>query len=601
MALDKLFSKRKIFLFILLFLVALAPRLYKIADKNVWMDEGKQAKLAAVHPFNFNLAQRAAPMAQPPLDYFLQSIAIKNFGLNETGIRIHAAVLGALAAVLFFLLVRRITRHDFAALLGTLFFIFHPSLIRYSQEGRPVADGIFFSLLYLYILVDYLHPIPPVKNQLRSFAVLTAVQTGFLLCLGFQPLIFLMVSSICLLPGLFNKKKRGRVFQAYLSSAIAAAISLPIIKMTITHCAGTNFVTDNSITDIIKNIFHGFQYITVNEIRPFYQTILGSFGLFFVVAAIAGIAGLILSTKNKNHTFAVSYFPLFFLIFPFVYIIVYKSQIPIGIMHRFYLTFAPVCLAVITIAIAFSLRLGQKTASFSKPWKHAPVILLALLFVFSFIPNMNAVSQYYKSKKPEWKKMYETFLYDSEPGDIAYMMNLVYIGKWNPYFRVEHFYYNDGHERPVALRQGRYIPKDVGDPEMWKQERNIYIVTRAGSEKINKKFFSGFKTVDVFTLGRLSFIRVKRGSTTREDFVSVLRALKAKLPRHESNHLLYLLLIEIDLDEGNIQRAKENLDILASIDSRKKLTKEISGFKKRIPSFVEPIREDLQENDEQKK
>jgi hypothetical protein len=239
------------------------------------------------------------------------------------------------------------------------------------------------------------------------------------------------------------------------------------------------------------------------------------------------------------------------------------------------------------VAIGFSIVLGERIASLSKPRKYVPPLILAVLFVLSFVPNLLSVSHVYNEKKPEWKKMYNIFLYDSEPGDIAYMLNLVRISRWNPYFRARKFYYSSHHECQVSLRDAQDIQAHLKNSQLWKPGRNIYIVIRSGSEKIKKEFFKGVESVDVFLFEKLSLIRIKKGPKTREDFIAALRTLKAKLPRHETNYLIYEIVIKIDLDSRNIESARKNLEILASMSKREKLIKLVDQFKKRIEQLIE--------------
>ncbi len=607
---NELFTRHKTLVIIVLFLVALAPRLYKLDGKNVWIDEDEQAIRAAVNTFALNLATLAATNQQPPMDDFFESIFIRNFGYNETGIRLHAALMGALAAVFFFLLLRRIVPGQAAVFLGTLIFIFHPSLIRYSQEGRPISTGIFFGVLYLYFLIDFFFPASGTdRRPVRRFAVLTAVQTAFLLSVGFQPVAFLVVSSICLAPNFFIKERRRRTLLAYLSSASAFIISLPILRMVINR--GSVYVSGNSMLEMLGNLFQGFKHVTVSNILPLYRTILGDYFLFFAAAAAAGIFGFIRYKKGTappaymgNYGFTSSYFLMFFLVYPVIYITMFRAAIDstFRLKHRYYLSFAPVCLGLVAVAVGFSLFLGKKIRAVSKPRRYVPILvsgILSILFVYSFASNLQSVSQRYKIDKSEWKKMYDIFLYDSEPGDIAYMLNLVDPKRWRPYFKSRTFYYSRHHARPVELKRARYnIPGDLKKPELWKRGRNIYIVTTYGAEKIKKDFFKEMEHIDLFLFHGLSVIRVKKGPFIKEHFVSTLRTLKEELAGEYSSYLLYEILISIDLARGDLERAGKNIEALEAMDVRKRLDKFINPLKKRLkkarslPSIKDRLRID---------
>ena len=76
---DQCFVRHKVFIIVILFIIALVPRLYKIDSKNVWLDEYRQSGFSGTNPFDFGLAERASLQQQPPLDYCIQSILILNF------------------------------------------------------------------------------------------------------------------------------------------------------------------------------------------------------------------------------------------------------------------------------------------------------------------------------------------------------------------------------------------------------------------------------------------------------------------------------------------------------------------------------------------
>lgn len=586
MKLNKRFTRHKTVVIILLFLAALAARLYKIDYKNAWMDEGRQARLADTNPFNFDLAVRASIQQQPPLDYFFQSITIKNFGVNEVGIRVHAAIFGALTAVLFILLLLQFIENHLAILLTVLAFFLHPLLIYYSQEGRPISTAVFFCVLYLYFLVKFFQTDGPREHRIWLFAVLIAVQTGFLLSVGFQPIIFLMVSCLCLAPFLMVKKRRGRVFFSYLSSALAFFISLPIIQLTISSGAKDKYLSHNSIFAMIKNLVSGLRGLTIDDLVRYYQVILENYGLFFLVVIITGSISFIINFKKNNHGFPQGYFLFFFLVYPLVYTIVFKALISTKIQPRYYLTFAPVCFVMMSISISYSLHLVNKVVSLTNPMKYIPILVLGVLFAYSFLLEMHSLENYYKAKKPQWKKVYDIFKYESEPGDFAYMLNLVNIDQYSPNFRAKNLYYPAAHMRPVVLKRARNIPNDLSNPKVWKQDRNVYIVTRYGSKKIKKSFFPGNENIDVFLFEGITTIRIKKSPRTKEDLISLLRTLKANLSRHESNYFPYEILIRIDLDKGNIEKARKNIEALEVMNKKGKLNKLIRGLKEQLKKIL---------------
>jgi hypothetical protein len=177
--------------------------------------------------------------------------------------------------------------------------------------------------------------------------------------------------------------------------------------------------------------------------------------------------------KKRDYGFFVSYFVLFFLIYPVLYTMIFKSLISWRLFPRYYLTFAPICLAAVTLAICFTLDFIKCTIPHNRPLKYVCIWALIALFIYSFISSQDTISFFYKIKNAEWKKVYHVFKYNSEPGDIAYMLNLVKIDRSSPYFTLTTFYYPDDQSRPVTLKHARDIPRDLRDSKLWKQKRTL--------------------------------------------------------------------------------------------------------------------------------
>jgi hypothetical protein len=219
--------------------------------------------------------------------------------------------------------------------------------------------------------------------------------------------------------------------------------------------------------------------------------------------------------------------------------------------------------------------------------KYLGFLVVAAFLTYSIISSMDTLSFFYKTKNAEWKKVYNIFKYNSEPGDIAYMLNLVKIDRYSPYFLSTNFYYNENEFRPVILNHARDIPSHLKDSKIWNQKRNIYLLCSYGWEKIKKQYFKGMKNVKLFRFVALSLIRIQVKPDSPEDFIFTLRMLKEKLPETESNYLIYQILIQIDLDNGNIEDARKNIKILELANKRKKLDRLIHRFKENLKSLQE--------------
>lgn len=546
---------KKRLILLIIFIIALVPRLYKLDSRSTWMDEGKQALLANVAPVDFILAKRAAKQQQPPLDYFFESIGIRNFGLNETGMRVHAAIAGALAAVFFLLLLQQIIRRQWVVLLGTILFIFHPDLIRYSQEGRPIATAVLFSVLLLYTLTLFFQGKTQPRPLLQWLILLTLVQTGFILSTGFQPLVFLGAVSISLIPILLSKPDRKRVYLMWISTVLAFFTVLPIIKLTLESGANMNYVKHESFFQMILGISKGFSQFSIRDVFSIYPTALGDYEVLFTAAVAGAAAGFFLNRRKKANrspfAFGLSFFLLLFIIYPPVFTIIFNSLISWYIKPRYFLTFVPVVLVVLVYLVDYSISTASELSLRYNRLKLKPVSIAAavLLLGYSFISTGISIKSVYAAKNPEWNKIYHIFKYDSQPGSVAYMVNLVAPGKFSPVFRANFLYYHKSEPRPVLLKHARDLADDIKQMRKKKYLPPVYLVFCNGWKRIKSSFFKRIKNVDVFRFYNLAMIRIRSGSTkktgTCNTLVRVLRILKRKLPQKKENYIISHILSTI--------------------------------------------------------
>ena len=209
-------AKITLILAVVLFVLSLGLRVYRIDNSSIWMDEDAQASKILKNTEKVSLVRRAAEQHQPPVDYYAESLFLRLFGTNELGARFHAALWGALASVLFFLLMIELIKRPFEAAFLSLLFVFDSDLIFYSQEGRPISCGVFFAVLLLFVTCRF----TKLKASPDSLLVLGAIYfiscTLFLLSVGFQPVVFCFVSLLSALPLLAFRAYRLKVVLLFL-------------------------------------------------------------------------------------------------------------------------------------------------------------------------------------------------------------------------------------------------------------------------------------------------------------------------------------------------------------------------------------------------
>jgi uncharacterized membrane protein len=119
-----------------------------IANSSIWFDEAFGAYLIR---FDFwHIAIYTASDVHPPLYYWLLKLWSMLFGTNEYALRSMSVLFACIAIVFAFLTVRRLLGRK-AALLGLLFIVLSPMLVRYSQEMRmyTLVTAIAFAATYV--------------------------------------------------------------------------------------------------------------------------------------------------------------------------------------------------------------------------------------------------------------------------------------------------------------------------------------------------------------------------------------------------------------------------------------------------------------------
>ncbi|MGQ9493354.1 MAG: glycosyltransferase family 39 protein [Anaerolineae bacterium] len=137
-------------LFILVLLLALGLRLYRIEAQSLWNDEGTTVALAARDLAA--ITRGAANDIHPPLYYYLLHFWMAFWGHSELAVRSLSALLGTALVLITFVLTRSLVG-DVAALIAALFAACSPFQIYYSQETRMYILSALLAALSFYAWV----------------------------------------------------------------------------------------------------------------------------------------------------------------------------------------------------------------------------------------------------------------------------------------------------------------------------------------------------------------------------------------------------------------------------------------------------------------
>jgi hypothetical protein len=518
------------------FAFAFVLRCYQISEPSVWMDEDHQAtrviQSLGTGFFSGSSTIFASKQQQPPLGYLIEGVGVTNFGVTPFGIRVHAAFLGAVTGGVFLFLLTMIfpSGYKWYLLLLALILSFHPLLLRYSQEARPIAAGIIFGSLYLYVLLRFVFTAqyPIMSDAITAFLLLVVAQTIFMLSTGFQPIALSFCLSLSLLfYVVFKKGLRKRSFWAGVGSVVSVGLFYPV-QSYINKQAGhyvNEEVQSNSIFYYIDQILStDFPIIPFERYKWFWEVLTGlpfwpTFSVFIVLFLI-----VLFSRKMRNrHIFI--FLSINCLIFPIIFYAIFESFVDYKILPRYILVALPVYLTTIG-AMYFSVLMfylreeskwPAKTCAMLNKYRKDRQTIFAILCLFLLVPAFIFVDKAPSAlgaPKRDWAKLYSLF---SDPtcssnGDVAFAINLIPEGRWGPGFYSTRFYYLDNKLVKLVSTGSRNVNKIYGAlcNGSLDNSKHIYLCFIKGSSYIRKhlRLWENNETIETMFLRGISIVRI---------------------------------------------------------------------------------------------
>src|SRR3990172_761207 len=144
---------------IIIFLIGLVLRFYRVGESSLWNDEAGQL-LAALQPTFADMMEiiRSHAMAMP-LDYLVTRI-VSHFSISEGILRLPSVIWGTFTIPIIFLFARKLLCNLYSgnrsALFLSLLLAVSPIHIFYSQEMRFYSSLGFFYWLATYIMLLYI-------------------------------------------------------------------------------------------------------------------------------------------------------------------------------------------------------------------------------------------------------------------------------------------------------------------------------------------------------------------------------------------------------------------------------------------------------------
>lgn len=162
-----------------------------------------------------------------PLYYTIVYIFTSWFGLSESALRIPTIIAGVLSIPLIYIITLKLTNLQQFSLFAAFLSAFDRQLISFSQEVRPYALVIFFSLLCICFFLAYLQ-----RNNKRLYACILGFLTGTAILFHYTSavlcLILVLVAGIYFI---FKKQiNRDRIIELLLFTSVLLIMLIPFFS-----------------------------------------------------------------------------------------------------------------------------------------------------------------------------------------------------------------------------------------------------------------------------------------------------------------------------------------------------------------------------------
>jgi len=151
---------------ILLFLFSFLLRLIS-SNQSLWLDEGVTAKV--VRQFNFfSIIKEFLPYDfHPPFYYFLIKFWTDIFGYSEISLRFPSIIFSILSGFVVYK-IGSLLKNKKLGFWATVFFLFNPLIVYYSQEARMYMMVNFFVIVSFYFFIKLQKNLQTQNSKLKT-------------------------------------------------------------------------------------------------------------------------------------------------------------------------------------------------------------------------------------------------------------------------------------------------------------------------------------------------------------------------------------------------------------------------------------------------
>jgi hypothetical protein len=546
---------------------------------SIWLDEYVQFLYGNLVKWNGdgNISNYASTEQQPPLTYYFSGISGFIFGINHFAVKL-PTILFSLSFYLFFpLMVFSLTK-DIKLTIGiTLFTLAHPILFFYTVEARGYSQALLFCLFTIYFTVRAY-----IDHSSRRWIILFFAQLIFVLSIGFQPEMFLIIVAAAFTPFLFSNSR------IYLKHLLVNTFTMIFFLPYLYHIYISSVVTDKFHASLTNRILNELQNFTLNNYWDYYKDI-GIVNYIFWPILLLSVVNILSNFIKFRFINLYEKLTLSLIIsvltFPWCFTIIFKTFINWHYSPRYYIVFFP--LMFICFIFCF-LNIKVKFVKLSN--------LLALLLLTSSIILFFQKSDFLKynsrQRRMNWTKIYSHFESNLFPSDRVYHLTFNDIGDWRPDIYVSKQLYTTktsafiNNENIHLMNSKSQIGNHLAEKKV---KGDLYFISN--SSRNNKKMNTFLDTPNsnftVTNINGMLIIKIKSGIKKHKNAYSFFIELYRVFSDKTWNFLTMEILLDYYLSKNDILNAKKIIRNMKSLSLNKEKTIESSLVNK------EKIRNDV--------
>ena len=399
---------------LLVFIVALLPRLIRLGARPFWLDEVftlQRASLAPAALVHDSFLNHHMP------SFFLMLSPLIALGDPQFWLRLPSAMFGALAVVLVYLIANRIAGRT-AGIVAALILGLSPTALAFSQEARSYTLEMALILVALYGITQLALDIPAASQPLRARRVWPA-WGAFILgsaaaldVLG-DGLPWLITANVIGAALVLQSPARKQLLKNFvIADLIIGVCSAPFYALML-FCQGSGFI--NSVMWIppldVSRVWYDFGSVyfmhVADSVTFHFMHVPTPKALIWLIEAVlvlaVGAAAWVL--RRRPAMLAVLGISFTFLPLMFTVISIWR---PI-LLPRY----------ILWSAAPFAILAGIGASALLEFFK--PRLRLALVSSAAALLLANMAPYYHAETKPRWDIAAKMLAQEVEPGDVVYL------------------------------------------------------------------------------------------------------------------------------------------------------------------------------------